>query len=183
MRLARIRYRGTQFFHTLLAPLRPIDAAYAAERLSLSEFALFSRMSRAEQQHAIAVCRALETAGHRDPDLLTAALLHDVGKIHATPYLWDRVIAVLTEHYLPRRAIRWSRGEPRGWRRGFVIRAQHAAWGAELAEQAGSSPRTVELIRAHHDPPGGDVALAALQAADDGATEVCKTIGEAVLWR
>lgn len=168
MNWTRVRYRVAQFFYTLLASFRSVDAAYAAPRLSPAEFVLFSRLPRTERQHALAVCRALEAAGRRDPDLLAAALLHDVGKLRVCPTIWERVGVVLAEHYLPRRAARWSQGEPRGLRRGFVIRAQHAAWGAELAEQAGSSPRAVALIRAHHTPPGGDVELMALQAADEG---------------
>jgi hypothetical protein len=65
--------------------------------------------------------------------------------------LWERVIVVLAEHFLPIRAERWAQEEtPRGWRRGFVIRRLHPVWGAELAAQAGATPRTVALIRQHH---------------------------------
>jgi hypothetical protein len=163
---ARVRYRVAQFFTTFWTSFRPVDVAYAAHHLDPELLRLFRRMSRAEQHHGIAICRALEAQGHTDADLLIAALLHDVGKIQAPPRLWDRVIAVLGEHFAPQRATRWSVGEPRGLKRGFVVRRMHARWGAALAEQAGASSRSVTLIHHHHDPAEDDVELAALQATD-----------------
>ena len=156
----RVRYRVAQFFTTFWTSFRPVDVAYAARYLDPALLRLFRRMSRAEQHHGIAICRTLEARGHSDPDLLVAALLHDVGKIQAPPRLWDRVIAVLGEHFAPQRVARWSVGKPCGLRRGFVVRRMHAEWGAALAEQAGATPRAVALIRRHHDPAGDDVELA-----------------------
>ncbi len=156
-----------QFCQTLCAPFRPVNTGYAAERLSPALLRLFQTMTPAEQQHSIALSQALEAQGHTDPDLLAAALLHDVGKTLHPPYLWERVWVVLGEHFLPRRAAAWGAGSPRGLRRGFVIRQQHAAWGADLATQSGASPCTADLIRRHHTPPGDDADLAALQAADE----------------
>ncbi|HOT92412.1 MAG TPA: HD domain-containing protein [Anaerolineae bacterium] len=165
---ARVRYRVAQFFVTLWTSRRAVDLAYVERHLGPALLDLFRRMPHAEQHHGIAVCRALEVRGYSDPDLLAAALLHDVGKILAPPRLWDRVIAVLGEHFLPQQAARWRIGEARGWRRGFVVRHYHPVWGATLAEQAGASPRTVVLIRHHHDPAGDDAEMKALQMADGG---------------
>ena len=164
---ARVRYRVAQFFATFWTSFRPVDVAYAARHLDPALLCLFRRMSRAEQHHGIAICRALEAQGYTDPGLLVAALLHDIGKIQAPPRLWDRVIAVLGEHFAPQRAARWSVGEPRGLRRGFVVRRMHPEWGAMLAEEAGATPRAAALIRQHHDPAEDDAELVALQATDN----------------
>ena len=105
--------------------------------------------------------------------MLAAALIHDVGKILSPLSILDRVLIVLGQHFLPRAARRWGEGEARGWRRPFVVAARHAAWGADLAEQAGASGRTVRLIRRHQDSLTGDTAgeedrlLADLHAADE----------------
>ncbi len=164
---ARVRYRVAQFFMTFWTSLRPVDAAYVGRYLDPALLCLFRRMSRAEQHHGIAICRALEAQGHSDPDLLVAALLHDVGKVQAPPRLWDRVIAVLGEHFAPQRAARWGVGDPRGLRRGFVVRRMHPEWGAALAEQAGARSRSVSLIRHHHSLAGDDGELVALQMTDE----------------
>lgn len=124
-------------------------------------------MPRVEQHHSIDLCRALEAEDYCDPHLLAAALLHDVGKTVVVPRLWERVGVVLGEHFFPVRAEAWSRSAPEGWQRGFVVRRCHPAWGAEMAEEAGASPRVVELIRKHHSPPGDDEELAALQTLDE----------------
>jgi len=163
----RVRYRVAQFFTTFWTSFRPVDVAYAARHLAPALLRLFRRMPRAEQHHGIAICRTLEAQGHTGRDLLVAALLHDAGKIKSPPRLWDRVIAVLGEHFAPQRAARWSLGEPRGLHRGFVVRRMHPEWGAMLAEEAGATPRAAALIRRHHEPAGADVELAALQATDN----------------
>ncbi|NBD35115.1 MAG: HD domain-containing protein, partial [Chloroflexi bacterium] len=149
-----------QFALTLIAPLRPVDHAYVGAYLSPALHTLFERMPRAEQLHGIDIARQLEAQGHHDPDLIAAALLHDVGKIVAPPRLWERVIVVLVEHAAPTFAAFCPL-------RGFVTRRRHPQWGANLAARAGAFPRTIDLIRRHHTPPGSDAQLAALQAVDE----------------
>jgi hypothetical protein len=94
--------------------------------------------------------------------------LHDVGKILNPLSIFDRVVIISGKRLFPRAARRWGGGTPCGLRRPFVVAVNHAAWGAELAAQAGASSRIVDLIRCHQDsPPLDDPLLAALQAADD----------------
>lgn len=162
----RVRYRVMQFYQAVRAYLRPLDEQYAQQYLSPALLTLFRRMSRVEQQHGLELCRKLAAQGHQNPELLSAALLHDVGKVVAPPRLWERVLVVLGEHYCPARASRWAEGPARGIRRGFVSRHRHPDWGAQLAAEAGAAPRTVALIQRHHSPPGEDQELSALQKVD-----------------
>ena len=164
---SRVRYRFVQFFRTLWTMVQPVDAAYATKYLTPELLRLFQRMPRAEQHHGIDICRKLAAQGHTDPDLFTAALLHDVGKTMAPPRIWERVFVVLAEHFVPVRARRWGEGEPRGLRRGFVTRRMHPRWGAKMVEQAGASARVVAFICRHHAPPGDDTELAILQNAEN----------------
>lgn len=186
----RVRHRFSQGIANLTAPFRSVDRTYAEARFKDlpscgTLIQLFERMPRAEQHHGIRVCRALKAAGFDNPDLLAAALLHDVGKIRAPLRLWERVLVVLVEHFAPRCAARYGKAvsatsPPQGLRRGFWVRRHHARWGAALAAEAGASARIVELIRQHHDPndktsgdapaptnTAYDAELAALQVADE----------------
>ncbi len=166
--LARLAYRSRQFWLALTARRGGPALAHIAPYLSPAQQTLFRRLQPAEQAHAFLVLQRLRQSGHQDPDLLTAALLHDVGKCLSPLSLFDRVWIVLGRRFLPRLARRWGEGEPRGLCRPFVVAARHADWGADLAAEAGVSARAVGLIRRHQDAdPGGDPLLAALQAADD----------------
>jgi hypothetical protein len=90
-----------------------------------------------------------------------------VGKVLSPLSLCDRVIIVLGNRFFRRKANLWSEGTPGRLARPFMVAAQHPGWGADLAEQAGASSKTVDLIRRHQNsPPIDDPLLKALQAAD-----------------
>lgn len=167
-------YRLQQFWHLLRArPLEPQALQEVKDVLTPQELQLFRRHTVADQRHAYKVMRTLLASGEDDPDLLAAALLHDVGKTRYRLRLWERIVGALGEALCPRCVETWAHGRASGWRRPFVIRSQHGAWGAEMAQAAGSRARTVRLIRHHQDKapalPAQDEnrLLRSLQQADD----------------
>jgi hypothetical protein len=169
-RLARLAYRSRQFWLALTTRPGTVATDRLSPYLSPTQLTLFRRLQPSEQAHAYIVLRRLQDAGQIDPDLLAAALLHDIGKIIAPLTIWDRVLIVLVGRYLPGLAVRWSEGRPRGLRRPFIVAARHPDWGADLAAEAGASPRVQELIRRHQaTDPAGDPQLIALQAVDNEA--------------
>ncbi len=132
---------------------------------------LFQLMPAYDRRHTLDVLRTLEDRGHTEPDLLAAALLHDVGKTAheaGSLQLWHRVAVVLMRKFAPGVLEQMGRDQATTWRQPFYVQQHHAAISAELARQAGCSPRTVELIRRHEEPadPADDPLLAALKAAD-----------------
>jgi hypothetical protein len=166
--LSRFAYRTRQFWNALTGSRRRVETEALLPHLSPSQIVLFQRMQPSEQTHAYQMLVRLNASGHTDPDLLSAALLHDVGKALYPLSLIDRVVIVLGKRFFRRRAGRWSEGTPNRFRRPFVVAAHHPGWGADLAEQAGVSSRTVDLIRRHQDVPSADdPLLAALQSTDD----------------
>jgi hypothetical protein len=166
-------YRVRQFIQATSAWIRPaeVEVALLERYLSPQALELFRAMPSQDRQHALNVFRTLQHEGYEEPDLLAAALLHDVGK--AVPRggrvrIGHRVAVVLMHAFWPALLERLAREDAVGWRRPFYVQQHHAAISAQLAQEAGCSPVTVDLIRHHEDAPGpaDDSLLAALQAAD-----------------
>ncbi len=163
-------YRVRQFAQAASAWARPDDEALVRAYLPPAAARLFAAMPRYDRQHALRVLRTLRERGQTDPDLMAAALLHDVGKSQhpvGSLRLGHRVAAVLLRAFAPGLLEKMGSRQD-GWRRLFYVQQHHAELGAVLAQAAGCSSRTVELIRRHEEPlpPEGDPLLAALQAAD-----------------
>ncbi|MBN1318074.1 MAG: HD domain-containing protein [Anaerolineales bacterium] len=147
-------YRVWQFFQALFArPLSETDLREIRSVLSPAQQALFIKMSVNDQQHSLGVMRHLYNEGHRNPDVLIAALLHDVGKAYISLGLIERSLVVLAHFLRPSLAQRWGCQEiedSSSWKRPFIVYEKHPAWGAEMAKAVGCSPLTVKLIRFHH---------------------------------
>ncbi|MCC7129426.1 MAG: hypothetical protein B6D39_01185 [Anaerolineae bacterium UTCFX2] len=150
-------YRIRQFWSALTAAPSEPEAQHLEEVLSPSLMALFRQQPPAEQRHSLKVYARLVAQGENSPELLAAALLHDVGKSRSPLCAWERALVVLVQAAAPDLARRWGSGAQhdaaRGWRRSFVVAAQHPAWGAEMARAAGAAPLTVNLILRHQDAP------------------------------
>ncbi|MCA9948277.1 MAG: HD domain-containing protein [Anaerolineales bacterium] len=147
-----ILYRAKQFFQSITAGSLSSAAQNQIESLlDPQEVELFNCYSHSDRRHAYCVLRTLQLSEHKQIDLLKAALLHDIGKTRVHLSVWERSIAVIGMKFFPQKATRWGAGKEDNWQRPFVVKARHAAWGAEMVAAAGSSTRTVNLIRRHQD--------------------------------
>jgi putative nucleotidyltransferase with HDIG domain len=176
---SRLIYRSRQFWQAFSSHAALQDDELLKSILSEDQIELFRRMQKNEQVHSLLVLEALIKQGEQDPDLLSAALLHDVGKSRMPLRIWERVIIVIV-HFICRDCVyRWGSinaelPQPNfGWRKAFMVAVQHPKWGAEMAASSGVSPRAVALIARHQDKispkPGSreDELLQKLQAVDD----------------
>ena len=165
MKIDRYLYRSRQFFAAIYA--KPDDRDWESARtiLTPAQMAIFARMQASEQIHSFMVLKRLQSVenerlGPGREDLWVAALLHDVGKSRYPLRLWERVMVVLAKSLFPGAVRRWGRGRPYGWQRAFVVAEKHPQWGAQMVEDAGASPLTVELIRRHQNfLPGKSVTI------------------------
>ena len=154
-----------QFIGHLTARVDPGEIERARPLLPDTAWALFSGMPTADRRHALDVAARLATAGQRDPDLLTAALLHDNAKGHRMR-LWHRVAGVLLEAVSPRTLARLASSHERSWRYPFHLYLHHAALSADAALAAGCSTRAAAFIRGTADSSDATLATA-LRAADE----------------
>lgn len=133
--------RVHQFVTAISASVAPAEQSLLTTFLSKRELQLFERMPRFDQRHSLDVYHTLARAGHTDPALLKAALLHDCGKVdddgRSTPLIYYGVFVILQR--LAPSLYRWAARNGRGIMRPFAIHAQHDQRGALLIEQAGSA--------------------------------------------
>lgn len=146
----------------LLARVPPRERDEAAAWLSAEQLAMFDRMHVADRRHGLDVVAALRAAGETDREVLLAGLLHDAGKGGAG--MIPRIV-----HALGQAGLGWVSSVVGWWpgMRATLARLRdHAELSAGLAELAGCSQRTVELIR-WQDDPRDPVAGERLRLADE----------------
>ena len=157
-------------------PLSDDDLALLGSILSRAERELFQTYTLNDQNHGIRVVKLIDKTNEANMSLQKAALLHDVGKTKVGRLsVIDRSIAVAVKKLFPAVSRGWGDGElalAKRYQIPSIVRAQHAAWGAEMVQAAGGDPLTVALIRRHQDKLGAidseeDRLLQILQTADD----------------
>jgi hypothetical protein len=130
--------------------------------LSPAQLALFDGMHVADRRHGLDVVTALRSGGEIDPEVLLAGLLHDAGK--GGTGMIPRILYSLGQARItwPALAVGWVPG----MRTALPRLRDHAETSARLAEGAGCTPRTVELIR-WQDDPRDPIAGERLRLADE----------------
>jgi hypothetical protein len=139
----------------LLARVPARERDGVAAWLTPAQLAVFDSMHVADRRHGLDVVTALRAAGETGSEVLIAGLLHDAGK-------GDTGIVPRILYSLDQAGLRWpariARRAP-GMAPALDRLAAHAEASAGLAEAAGCSPRTVELILwqdAPRDPDAGE---------------------------
>lgn len=170
--LRTVLWRVRQFGHAIDSRSDPaVDVELRRLLGSDAQWRLLARLTPFDRAHHLRVHRLLVEAGHDDPDLLLAGLLHDVGKADergrvSVPH---RAVHVLLARLAPSLLNRLA-GNAGWFRHGLWLSLRHAEIGACMVAAAGGSQRCCALI-AHHSAPSSsaDPLLAALVAADNAA--------------
>jgi hypothetical protein len=166
-------------FVRALSPAAPRadDLAWVESVLTADGFVQFRRQPNHDQRHAIGVARDVQarladTPYADDPRWLSAALLHDIGKLDSRLGVYGRVVATVSGAVVGREhADVWS--ESRGFTRRVGLYLRHAELGADRIRIAGEPEEAALWASAHHDPstwaalPIPPDVVAALDAADN----------------
>jgi len=151
-----------QFRSHVRARVAPDERAALAGWMTPDQLALFDSMRVADRRHGLDVVTTLREQGVTDEEVLLAGLLHDAGK--GRTGVWPRVAYSLGQAY---GAWIWRvAGVLPPMRLALERLREHAEASARLAERAGASPRTVDLIR-HQEAPVDPDAGRLLQLADE----------------
>lgn len=152
----------------------PADEAWVTSVLTGPERTLFAAMANHDRRHAIGVARrALAMRGDDAPDdLAAAALLHDVGKVHADLGPIGRARATVRIALVGRARVRAEVARSERARR-VALYADHPGLGAADLRARGARPRVAAWAGVHHDAARWSESgfdpdeVAALHAADD----------------
>lgn len=148
-------YRLRQFGQGLFAQVRAEELQAIEPLLPPAAFALFCRLPRDAQRHSLNVLHDLQQRTPLHPDLVVAALLHDVGKLAADEAgvsinLWLRGPLVLLKALAPALFQRLQSPTPAsGWHYALYVNETHPQIGAQWARSAGCSELACWLIEEH----------------------------------
>ena len=142
-------YRLRQFFAAVAGYITLDERVLVVRLLDPGELRLFERMPRFDQRHCLDVYHTLARAGHDDPLLLRAALIHDCGKVaddgRAIPLIYYGLFVVL-KRFAPS-LYRHAADDGSGLLWPFTIHSAHEQRSALLAEMVGSPPELVAILR------------------------------------
>lgn len=165
-----IPYRVQQVWRFFRRQPSQEDITWLQCYLTAEQQALFFKQQRGDQAHVITVARTLYAQGHHDERLLSAALLHDVGKAPGVSLFW-RTILVLGKKLTPS-LLASLPSQPQGWLAPLIRAYHHPTLGANMAQDAACHPDTISLIRYHQEAETDlseelETMLKALQKVDD----------------
>jgi putative nucleotidyltransferase with HDIG domain len=139
---------------------------------------LFWQTSKIDRQHALIVAQTILAKATMTTEkielktLVTAALLHDIGKVEGDFSFLSRIMVGFIRRFKPalrgKLAMRYPATFWEKVRYGLYVDLVHPARGAHMAKIFGLDNEIVEIIRHHHDPPrlGQSIELTWLQLID-----------------
>lgn len=147
----------------------PDEIALTQRWLTPVQRAAFAKLPAHDRGHLIRVTRKLVDRGETSPDLIVAALLHDIGKVDGRYHvrLIDRTLNVLLARCSPS-LLAWmaSRDHPVPLCRGLMLAVHHPEIGSERARFLGCTARTIWLIKNHDNQAPEDPDLRRLIEVD-----------------
>ena len=147
------RRRLAQGFDAVFAFARSPDFELARRHLNACEYRAFRSMSRSDQLHSLkALKKTLEADPAAPKALISAALLHDVGKSRYHLSVPQKSLAVIIEAIAPGLSRRLGEDETLSfWRAPFVLRRRHARWSGEILRECEADADAIWLAEHHQE--------------------------------
>lgn len=153
--------RIRQFFLCLFLNFNSDDMDYINEKLNNDIKPVFLKLSDYEKKHSILVAQAVEKEFMNDPDLILAALLHDIGKSKYHINIFQKSLFVLLD-YLSRGKLKKFTGN-----KSIYIFYNHGEAGYDILKSNNYNNRILEIVKNHHNNDVYDDDLSIIRKFDD----------------
>lgn len=153
--------RIRQFILCLFSALSLQDLEYIDEKLDNSIKYDFLRLSNYEKKHSILVAQAVEKEIKNDPDLVLAALLHDIGKVKHHINIIEKSIFVVLDHLTEGKLKKYDRNKS------INIFYNHGEIGYDILKNTRYNNRILYLVKDHHNKSVTNDDLNIIRKFDD----------------
>ncbi|AOY78103.1 HD domain-containing protein [Clostridium formicaceticum] len=138
-------YRIKQFFQGVTAKIYDEDIVFIKSHLSEKEQNLFFQLRKSEQRHCLNVAYGCHQEAPQNPDLVKAALLHDIGKIGSNLTLVNKSFVVIIQKLKLK-----GKMLPPFLQKALHYKNNHAELGYQLLLKLQLNDRILFLVRNHH---------------------------------
>lgn len=129
----------------LFSALSLQDLEYINKKLNKSIKNDFLQLSNYEKKHSVLVAQAVEREIKDDPDLVLAALLHDIGKVKHHINIIEKSILVILDYLTKGNLKKYNKNKS------INIFYNHGEIGYDILKNTGCNERILYLIKNHHN--------------------------------
>lgn len=153
--------RIRQFLLCIFSSLGSQDLEYIDKKLDNNIKYIFLKLSKYEKKHSILVARAVEKQFKNDPDLVKAALLHDIGKTKYHINIIQKSLLVLFDLLTKGKLKKITENKS------INIFYNHGQMGYDILKDSGYNERILFIVKNHHNKNISSDDLRIIRKFDD----------------
>ncbi|MFA6942072.1 MAG: HDIG domain-containing metalloprotein [Clostridiaceae bacterium] len=153
--------RIRQFLIYLFSSLSCQDIEYIDKKLDNNIKYVFLKLSKYEKKHSILVAQAVEKEFKNDPDLVVAALLHDIGKTKYHINITQKSLLVVLDHLTKGKLKKITINKS------INIFYNHGQIGYDILKNSGYNNRILFIVKNHHNKNISSDDLSIIRKFDD----------------
>lgn len=157
--------RIKQFLLGIFSRLNSEDLDYINGKLDNDIRGIFADLSGYEKKHSVLTAKAiekyLEDNNKVDPDLVKAALLHDIGKTRYHLNIIQKSVLVIFDYITGEKIKKYSGNKS------IHIFYNHGEIGYDILKSMGYNDRILSIVRNHHNKSKNSDDLEILRKFDD----------------